>query len=70
MIYEISFNAMTTSGERVGTRKFTIETVHPLNVDKKSMCFGRMCVEYARLTGLKCSYVHINEIRKDDETLC
>ena len=66
MTYKIVFNALTTNGDCVGTRTFTVETTRPLDVDGKKMCFERMCVEYARLTGLKCSFVHINEIRKED----
>ena len=67
MTYKISFNALTTRGEYNGTRHFTVDTIHPLDIDKKKMCLERMCVEYARLTGLKCSYAFIiNVIRKDE----
>ena len=62
MTYKISFNAVTISDGYVGTRHFTIDTTHPLDIHK--MSFGRMCVEYARLTGLKCSYVQILEVKE------
>jgi hypothetical protein len=64
MTYRISFSALTTSGEYVGTRHFTLETSYPLNVDGKYLCLERMCVEYARLTGLKCSFAQIYEVKE------
>ena len=71
MTYQISFNALTTNGDCVGTRTFTVETTRELDVDGKKMCLERMCVEYARLTGLKCSFAFIIDvIRKDGKSLC
>ena len=68
MTYKIAFNALTTNGDCVGTRNFTIETTRPLDVEGKKMSIERMCVEYARLTGLKCSFAFIIAvIRKEDE---
>ena len=64
MTYEIVFNALTTNGDCVGTRKFTVETIRPLNLNGKIPSFERMCVEYARLTDLKCSFAHIIEVIK------
>ena len=66
MKYRISFNALNINGEFVGTRIFSIETIRPLDVERKNLSFERMCVEYARLTGLKCSYAFIINIRKDE----
>ncbi len=55
MEYKISFNALTTSGEVVGTATFNLNTEKPLQIHKKEACFRRMCVEYARLIGISCS---------------
>ena len=70
MTYEITFNALTINGNCTGTRTFAIETTHPLDVDVKKMCLERMCVEYARLTGLKCSFAFIIDIIRKDESKC
>ena len=64
MTYKIGFNAMTINGGYVGTRHFTIETTRELDVDGKEMSLERMCVEYARLTGLKCSFACVFELIK------
>lgn len=67
MTYKFSFNALNSKGEFVGSRRFTIETTHPLDLEK-DMSLERMCVEYARLTGLKCSFAFIIDIiRKGDQ---
>lgn len=67
MTYKIVFNALTTNGDCVGTRTFTIETTRELDVEGKHPSLERMCVEYARLTGLKCSFAFIIDvIRKED----
>lgn len=59
MEYKIIFNAMNTKGEVVGTAKFTINTEKPMAIHNKMMCFQRMCVEYARLIGISCSFADI-----------
>lgn len=64
MTYEIVFNALTTNGDCVGTRNFTVETIRPLDLNGKIPCFKRMCVEYARLTGLKCSFAQILNVKE------
>ena len=68
MIYKIFFKALNSNGEWVGARHFTIETDSHLDMgEKKKLSLERMCVEYARLTGLKCSFASIVDIiRKDD----
>lgn len=65
MTYKISFNALNINGEFVGTRIFRIESTRPLDVDGKNLSFERMCVEYARLTGLKCSHAFVIDVRKE-----
>lgn len=64
MEYTISFAALKTTGEVVDTRTFHITTDYPLDLTnkKKVMCLDRFLVEYARLTGLKCSDAKIIEI--------
>ena len=67
MTYKISFNALNINGEFVGTRIFRIETpFHTLDLEK-NMSLERMCVEYARLTGLKCSHAFIINVKKEGE---
>ena len=66
MTYDITFNALTTRGEVVGNLSFSITTPVPLNLDK-GMSVERFCVEYARLTGVKCSFANITDFRKDDK---
>lgn len=62
MKYEISFNALTTYGRVVGSATFCITTSQPLQIDKKYACFQRMCVEYARLIGISCSFAEITDV--------
>ena len=64
MEYTINFAALKTTGEVVDTRTFHITTDHPLNLTdkKKAMSLDRFLVEYARLTGLKCSDAKIIQI--------
>ena len=66
MTYDITFNALTTRGEVVGNLSFSITTSVPLNLDK-GMSAERFCVEYARLTGVKCSFANITKIDRKDE---
>ena len=72
MTYEITFNALTLHCTVVGTATFTIVTDHPLNLEHKPLGFQRLCVEYARLIGISCSFaeimeiVEITEVRQDD----
>lgn len=58
MTYEIKFNALTARGDVVGSGSFNITTLVPLDLSKQ-MSVERLCVEYARLTGIKCSFVQI-----------
>lgn len=55
MTYEVQFNALNIRGDVVGSGSFSITTTNPLDL-AKDMTFERFCVEYARLTGIKCSY--------------
>lgn len=66
MTYKISFNASTTAGDVVGSATFSITTDKPLQIQKKSACFHRMCVEYARLIGIPCSYAEILTVEGGD----
>lgn len=66
MTYKISFNALNINGEFVGTRIFRIDTTRPLDLEK-DMSIERFCVEYARLTGIKCSHAFIIDIKKEGE---
>lgn len=61
-IYDISFNALTTDGDVVGMATFQITALVPLDLEHKSMAFRRMCVEYARLIGISCSFAEIIDV--------
>lgn len=62
MKYEITFIAMTTKGDVVGTRTFCITSSERLDIKGKTASLLRLCVEYARLTGIKCSFAEIIDI--------
>ena len=62
MKYEISFNALNIQGTIVGTATFCITTSLPLDIKHKAMAFQRMCVEYARLIGISCSFAEITDV--------
>lgn len=62
MKYEIHFDALNANGAVVGTGAFCITTSYKLDTDGKEPAFKRMCVEYARLTGIKCSDVRITDM--------
>lgn len=62
MKYEISFNALNTKGGVVGSATFLITTSTKLDLKHKEAAFQRMCVEYARLIGISCSFAEIIDI--------
>ena len=62
MKYEIHFNALNINGVVVGSGAFCITTSCELDIDGKNLSFKRMCLEYARLTGIKCSDVSITDL--------
>lgn len=62
MKYEISFKALNTKGEVVGTGTFCITSSERLDVTGRDLCLKRLCVEYARLTGIKCSLAEITDL--------
>lgn len=62
MKYEISFLALNSKGEVVGTRTFCITSSDRLDLPAKNTCLLRLCVEYARLTGIKCSFAELLDI--------
>ncbi len=64
MKYEIWFNALNIHGVIVGQGAFCITTTAPLDITGKNLSFKRMCVEYARLVGIRCSDVEITDLDK------
>lgn len=62
MKYEITFKALNIKGEVMGTRTFCITSSEHLDIKNKTACLLRLCVEYARLTGIKCSLAEITDI--------
>lgn len=63
MKYDITFNALTADGEVVGTATFQIITPDPMDLKGKPLAFERMCVDFARLIGISCSYAEIAEVK-------
>ena len=60
MKHEINFDALTTNGEIVTNLTMKIE---PFDIKcNKPMALQRLCVEYARLMGFKCSFAKIRHI--------
>lgn len=66
MTYTIIFKALVSSGEVAAVKTFSIETESPFDMVKKRMAFERMCVEYARLTGVKCSFAKILNVMEGE----
>lgn len=74
MKYEISFNALNSAGDVVGSATFCITTSRKMDLKHKDLGFKRLCVEYARLIGISCSFAEITDVderlvgtgRKDD----
>lgn len=62
MKYEINFTALTINGDVVGSGSFTITTPQPLDLAKTGSV-ERFCVEYARLTGIKCSFAQVTILK-------
>lgn len=62
MKYEVHFDALNINGATVGTGAFCITSSDKLDIDGKEPAFKRMCVEYARLTGIRCSDVRITDL--------
>lgn len=60
--YKINFDAITTKDEIVGNLTFEIKL--PDSYHKKCLALHRLCVEYARLNNISCSFVNINSIRE------
>ena len=66
MTYEIEFTALSARGNKMGTGSFTVTTATPLDLSKH-LSVERLCVEYARLTGIKCSFAQIIVAERDGE---
>jgi hypothetical protein len=62
MTYKISFNAVSSADGVVGVATFTLTTDQPLDLEHKEPAFRRMCVEYARLIGIPCSFAEITDV--------
>ena len=62
MKYEISFNALNIAGDVVGSATFCITSSAKLDLAKKPLAFQRLCVEYARLIGISCSFAEITDV--------
>ena len=65
MTYEVKFNALNINGGVQGSGSFSITTPIPLDLSKQ-MCVERFCVEYARLTGIKCSFAQVIIMERGD----
>ena len=73
MNYQIVFDALTTHGAVVDTLTLIVGpiTEEQLLAKQKQLALQRFCVEYARLLGVRCSFVHICTISSvDDQRPC
>lgn len=62
--YDITFKALTAPGEEVGLATLRITTCRQLDLQRKHLSFKRMCLEYARCIGYRCSDVEIISVEE------
>ena len=70
MTYEISFNAFGANGEYVGTLHLPVLSSRLSNFklgNENQQILEKMCVDYARTSGLNCSSVTILEVEQKGE---
>ena len=60
--YLISFEALKTTGESVGTLELKIALPDIAFTEQKEQALHRLCVEYARLHNVACSFARITNI--------
>ena len=60
--YLISYKALKTTGDIVGTLVLKIELPDIAFTKQKEQVLHRLCVEYARLQNVACSFVRITNI--------
>ena len=64
--YEINFDAVTTMGGVVGNLTLKINLPNEECLSIKEMAFHRLCVEYARVCGVACSYADIKSVKEEN----
>lgn len=62
--YTINFDAVTTKGEKVDNLTLKISLPDNGCTSKKPQVLHRLCVEFARLCNISCSYANINSIEE------
>ena len=60
--YLINYEALKTTGECVGILELKIKLPDTAFTKEKEQALQRLCVEYARLHNVKCSFVRITSI--------
>ena len=61
--YLISYEALKTTGECVGILELKIKLPGIAFTKEKEQALQRLCVEYARLCNVKCSFANITNIK-------
>lgn len=63
--FEIEFDAITTKDEIVGSLTLKIALPDEMCMVNKPQALNRLCVEYARLNNVSCSFANINSIKEE-----
>jgi hypothetical protein len=64
--YEINFDAITTKDEVVGNLTLPINLPDNRCIERKPQALQRLCVEYARLNNIACSFANIISIKEEN----
>lgn len=62
--YEINFDAITMKDEIVENLTLQINLPDNECIERKPQVLQRLCVEYARLKNISCSFANINSIKE------
>lgn len=67
--YKINFDATNSKGDIVANITFEVGPFYPEEkpINRSVLALQRLCVEYARLIGIKCSFADIISIQKSVE---
>lgn len=67
--YIISFEALTTNDKIAGTLELKIVLPDKAFEERKEQALHRLCVEYARLNNVPCSFAKITSINAESEEI-
>lgn len=67
--YFITFDALTSNDEVVGTLELRIALPEMAFTERKEQALHRLCVEYARLSSVPCSFARIINVKEEREQI-